>query len=69
MKNIWYYDVETGQVKTAHHVSFDESMSNLSDKLPNACMLVNLKPDSLDLVDIAIKTPDLDVSMTPFFHL
>jgi len=69
MKNIWYYDVESGQVKTAHHVSFDESMFDLSDKLPNAHMLVSVKLDSLDLVDIAIQTPDLDVSMTQFFHL
>jgi len=41
MKNVCYYDVESGQVKTAHHVSFDESMSDLSDKLPNARILAN----------------------------
>jgi len=44
-------------------------MSDLSDKPPNARMLVSVKPDSSDLVDMAIQTPDLDVSMTPFFHL
>jgi len=51
MKNICYYDIESGQVKTAHHVSFDESMSDLSDKLPNACILANIKPNSADVVN------------------
>jgi len=69
MKNIWYYDVESGQVKTAHHVSFDESMSDLSDKPPNARMLVNVSTNALDPVDFSVETPDLDVSTTPFFHL
>jgi len=67
MKNIHYYDVKSGQVKTAHHVSFDESMSDLSDKQPNAHMLANIKPNSLDLIDITIETLDFDVSMIPIF--
>jgi len=69
MKNIHYYDVKLGHVKTAHHILYDESMSDLSDKPSNACMLANIKPNSLDVIDIAIETPDLDVSMTPFFQL
>jgi len=69
MKNIRYYDVESGHIKTAHHVSFDESMSHLSDKPPNAHMLVNVNTNFLDPVDFSVETPDLDVSMTPFFHL
>jgi len=43
MKNVHYYDTVSGQIKTAaQHVSFDEVMHDLTDKLPNACLLASL---------------------------
>jgi len=41
MKNVHYYDISSGQVKTAQHVSFDEAMHDLNDKPPNACLLAS----------------------------
>jgi len=37
-----YYDTDSGQIKTAQHVSFDEVMHDLTDKLPNAHLLASL---------------------------
>jgi len=43
MKNVHYYDTVSGQIKTAaQHVSFDEVMHDLTDKLLNACLLASL---------------------------
>ncbi len=42
MKNVYYYDLATHQVKTAQHVVFDESMIGLPEKTPNAQVLEDL---------------------------
>jgi len=42
MKNVHYYDIVSGQIKTVQHVSFDEVMHDLTDKPPNACLLASL---------------------------
>ncbi len=43
IKNVHYFDIATGQIKTAQHVSFDEVMHDLLDKPPNACLLASLQ--------------------------
>jgi len=51
MKNVRYYDISSGQVKTAQHVSFDEAMHDLNDKPPNAHLLASFKPDAPATID------------------
>jgi len=36
MKNILYYDLTSHQVKTALHLVFNEAMTDLDNKTPNA---------------------------------
>jgi len=62
MKNVCYYDISSGQVKTAQHVSFDEAMHNLIDKPPNVHLLFSLKPDAPAIIDTSFSVPDLDIS-------
>ena len=67
MKNVLYYDVETKTVKTAQHVAFDESMSDLGIKPPNMHLLDALcKGTSPDILDFDLPLPDLNVSPCPF---
>ncbi len=69
MKNVRYYDVVSGQIKTAQHVSFDEVMHDLTDKPPNACLLASLQADGIKIIDSTVSIPDLDISSFPFLQL
>jgi len=69
MKNVRYFDVATGHIKTAQHVSFDEVMHDLIDKPPNAHLLASLKPDASEVLDSTVFVPDLDISTSPFLQL
>ena len=71
MKNILYYDLDSEIVKECQHVVFDESMTDLSIKPPNARLLDGLRPDSaaLDLHDFTVDVPDLETTSTPFLQL
>jgi len=69
MKNVRYFDVATGHIKTAQHVSFDEVMHDLVDKPPNAHLLASLKPNAPEILDSTISIPDLDVSTSPLLQL
>ena len=69
MKNVRYYDISSGQVKTAQHVSFDEAMHDLNDKPPNVRLLASLKPETSASIDTSFSIPDLDISSSPFLQL
>jgi len=69
MKNVCYFDVATGHVKMAQHVSFDEAMHDLVDKPPNARPLASLKPDASEVLDSTVFVPDLDISTSLFLQL
>ncbi len=69
MKNVHYYDIVSGQIKTAQHVSFDKVMHDLTDKPPNDCLLASLQPGSTEIINLAVSIPDLDISSSPFLQL
>jgi len=66
MRNILYYDTDSGLVKTAQHVAFDEAMNDMVDKPPNARLLDGLKTGDQTIYDAQIDVPDLETSANIF---
>jgi len=69
VKNVCYYSIVSGQIKTAQHVSFDEVMHDLTDKPLNAHLLASLQPDDIEIIDLTVSIPDLGISSSPFLQL
>ena len=67
MSNAIYVDSQTGLIKQARHVAFDEGMTDSVNPPPFVAYLNN--PDSkLELADLA-ESDTLDVSLSPFGRL
>jgi len=60
MKNIFYYDQDSHQVKTALHVVFTEAMSNSDVKSPNAQLLCSNTVPPTDIIDTTSGLPFLE---------
>ena len=71
MKNIYWYDNKTGEVKIASHVRFDEGMVDLPDPPPNVKLLQRVEHDNVlpDLGELNLSPIDLDVDTSPFRDL
>jgi len=69
-RNVIYYDVATGNVKTSQHVEFDETEADRPNRPPNAELLGRLRDvgagDPRDIFDAELDVPDLDVALSPF---
>ena len=64
MHSAYYQDLQTGQIKTAHHIIFDKGMNDVKTPPPYVCFL---KGD-LDIkrVHLDDATADMQVSLSPF---
>ena len=72
---IYYLDVETKNIRTAQHVSFDKTMRDLpvEERPPNARLLTELSDPNSEYVE-AYKTcddafPDIGILSQPFYEL
>ena len=64
MRHPYYKDLETGKIKTAQHIAFDEGMNDVKSPPPFACFLKGeLESDSVNLNEA---TQDMQVSLSPF---
>lgn len=68
MKNIYWYDVETNQVKTASHARFDEGMVDLPDPPPNVQLLQRVEHDNImpEVDELSIDAVDFQIDSSPF---
>jgi len=69
MKNILYYDLASHQVKTALHLVFDEAMTDLDSKTPNARLLRGDTILPREMLDLTSGLQQLDISPSPFTTL
>ena len=64
MRHAYYENLETGKIKTARHIAFDEGMNDVKSPPPFARFLKGeLELDSVHLDDA---TRDMQVSLSPF---
>ncbi len=64
MRHAYYEDLETGKIKTARHIAFDEGMNDLKTPPPYVRFLKGeLEPHTVHLDDA---TRDMQVSLSPF---
>ena len=68
VKKIFYYDINSHEVKEGTHVAFDETSFDHQTKTPNAELLSCLRSgeDPSIVFDAEVSIPDLDVSLSPF---
>ena len=63
MRHAHSEDLETGMIKTAQHIPFNEGMNDVMSPPPCACFLRGeLEPNSVNLDDA---TQDVQVSLSP----
>ena len=67
MRHAYYEDLETGKIKTARHIAFDEGMNDVKSPPPYVRFLKGeLESDSVNLDDA---TRDMQVSLSPFHEV
>jgi len=69
MKNILYYDLTSYQVKTALHLVFNDAMTDLDNKTPNAQLLHGKAILPKEILDLTSNLQHLDISLSPFTTL
>jgi hypothetical protein len=68
MKNIYWYDADTNQVKTASHARFDEGMVDLPTPPPNVQLLQRIEHDNYvpEADELSIDPVDFQIDSSPF---
>ena len=68
MKNIFWFDPATAQIKTASHVRFDEGMADVPNPPPNVQLLQRVEHDNIlpDAHELSINPVEFQFDASPF---